>query len=303
MARTKGANRRVDHLLTPLLPSPRTTLGRRRRPDRQGKSEVGHTATLDATAGDSVLPDLRRPWRRATDERPTARAVSHLAVLALLAVTVTVGVQATSDGSSTENVQGSFPFGLVAVAQGADAAELDTKTVTYDLVPDPEASPDPLLERRGPAELPAYTPLPTPVAPPPPPAAPRPVYVKPAPIVGTGQLAWPVPGGVITQYYSSYHLGLDIAAPAGSTVIASAGGVVTWSGWKSNGGGLVIAIDHGNGIITVYNHLGSLWVAAGAAVTAGQGIAAVGCSGVCTGPHVMYSVTVGGVLVNPLRYL
>ncbi|MEP7041077.1 MAG: M23 family metallopeptidase, partial [Chloroflexota bacterium] len=259
--------------------------------------------------GAFVLPDQRRPSRRATDERPTARAVSHLAVLALLALTVAVGVQATSggssDGSSTRSAQRGFPFGLVAVAQGADGGSLAPKTVTYDLLPDPEASPDPLLERRGLAELPAYTPLPTPVAPPPPPAVPKPkaVYIKPAPIVGTGQLAWPVPGGTISQYYSSYHKALDIAAPAGSTVIASAAGVVTWSGWKNNGGGMVIAIDHGNGIITVYNHLGSLWVAAGATVAAGQGIAAVGCTGVCTGPHVHYEVIVDGVIVNPLRYL
>jgi len=114
---------------------------------------------------------------------------------------------------------------------------------------------------------------------------------------------WPVPGGVITQYYSSYHKALDIAAPAGSTVIAAAAGVVTWSGWKDNGGGLVIAIDHGNGIVTVYNHLGALWVAAGVSVAAGQGIAAVGCTGVCTGPHVHFEVIVDGVIVNPLRYL
>ena len=251
------------------------------------------------------MPDQRRPSRRAADERPTARAVSHLAVLALLAVTVAVGVRATTDGAAEGTGSGTVLFGLVAVAQGADGQELDTRVVQYDLVPDPEASPDPLLERRGLAELPAYTPLPTPVAPPPPPAVPKPkaVYVKPEPIVGTGQLQWPVPGGVITQYYSSYHKALDIAAPAGSTVIASAAGVVTWSGWKNNGGGLVVAIDHGNGIITVYNHLGAAWVAAGATVAAGQGIAAVGCTGVCTGPHVHYEVIVDGVIVNPLRYL
>lgn len=223
-------------------------------------------------------------------------------MLALLAVTVVVGVRATTEGSTTGGSQPGFPFGLISVAQGADAAALDQRTVVYDLVPEPE-NVDLLPERGARAEVPVSTPLPTPVAPPPPPPAPEPVYVKAAPVVGTGQLMWPVPGGTITQYFSSYHLGLDIAAPTGSSVIASADGVVTWSGWKNNGGGLVIAIDHGNGIRTVYNHLGSLWVAAGATVAAGQGIAAVGCTGVCTGPHVMYTVIVGGVVVNPLRYL
>jgi len=251
------------------------------------------------------LPDQRRPSRRATDERPTARAVSHLAVLGLLAVTVAVGVRATAEGSTSTGSQRAFPFGLIAVAQGADATALEEESVHFELVPEPEASPDLLPERGARAEVPEVTPLPTPVAPPPPPPAPAPkvVYVKPAPIVGTGQLKWPVPGGVITQYYSSYHKALDIAAPAGSKVIASDDGVVTWAGWKDNGGGLVIAIDHGNGIVTVYNHLGSLWVAAGATVTRGEGIAAVGCTGVCTGPHVHYEVIVGGAIVNPLRYL
>jgi murein DD-endopeptidase MepM/ murein hydrolase activator NlpD len=256
------------------------------------------------------LPDQRRPSRRANDERPTARAVSHLVVLALLGLTVTVGVSATTSGATTSgSQQRSFPFGLIAVAQGADGATLAPQVVRYDLVPQPQ-NPDPLLERRirtefALAPVPQATALPTPVAPPlpPPPPAPQPLYVKPAPIVGSGQLLWPVPGGVITQYYSSYHRALDIAGPAGSKVIAAAAGVVTWAGWRNNGGGLVISINHGNGIVTVYNHLGSLWVAVGATVAAGQGIAAVGCTGVCTGPHVHFEVIVGGVIVNPLRYL
>jgi len=224
-------------------------------------------------------------------------------VLALLAVTVAVGVRATASGATTASTQHSFPFGLVAVAQGADAAAVEQQAIRIELVPQPQ-SPDPMPDRGARAEVPEITPLPTPVAPPPPPAAPKPVYVvESAPIVGTGQLLWPVPGGVITQYYSSYHRALDIAAPAGSKVIASAAGTVTWSGWKDNGGGYVISIDHGNGIVTVYNHLSKLWVGVGAKVAAGQGIAAVGCTGDCTGPHVHFEVIVDGVLVNPLRYL
>ena len=225
-------------------------------------------------------------------------------VLALLAATVAVGIRATANGTTTASSQHSFPFGLVAVAQGADAAAVEQQTIHYELLPQPQ-SPDPMPDRGARAEVPVITPLPTPVAPPPPPAAPapKPVYVKAAPIVGSGQLLWPVPGGVITQYYSSYHKALDIAAPLGSKVIAAAAGTVTWSGWKDNGGGYVVSIDHGNGIVTVYNHLSALWVKAGAKVAAGQGIAAVGCTGTCTGPHCHFEVIVDGVLVNPLRYL
>jgi murein DD-endopeptidase MepM/ murein hydrolase activator NlpD len=54
---------------------------------------------------------------------------------------------------------------------------------------------------------------------------------------------------------------------------------------------------------TVYNHLGSIWVSPGQAVARGQGIGGVGCTGICTGPHVHFEVIVGGYKVNPLRYL
>ena len=118
-----------------------------------------------------------------------------------------------------------------------------------------------------------------------------------------GALAWPVPGGTISQYFHAGHLALDIAAPYGSRVNAADGGTVTWAGWKNNGGGLVVTIDHGNGIVTVYNHLGSIWVSPGTVVARGAGIAGVGCTGMCTGPHVHFEVIVNGVITNPLRYL
>ena len=118
-----------------------------------------------------------------------------------------------------------------------------------------------------------------------------------------GSLLWPVPGGSISQYYHAGHLALDIAAPYGSQIIAAQAGTVTWAGWRNNGGGNVISIDHGNGMQTVYNHLGSIWVSPGQWVAAGQGIGGVGCTGMCTGPHVHFEVIVNGVIDNPLRYL
>jgi murein DD-endopeptidase MepM/ murein hydrolase activator NlpD len=121
--------------------------------------------------------------------------------------------------------------------------------------------------------------------------------------VATGSLTWPVPAGSISQGFHAEHLAVDIAAYGGATVVAADGGVVTSAGWRDNGGGLVIEIDHGNGIVTLYNHLGGLWVSSGQAVARGQAIAGVGCSGICTGPHVHFEVMVNGVISNPLRYL
>ena len=112
-----------------------------------------------------------------------------------------------------------------------------------------------------------------------------------------------MPAGSVSQFYHAGHLALDIAAPYGSTVVAGQGGVVTSAGWRNNGGGYVIAIDHGNGMITVYNHLSSIWVSPGQFVSIGQGIGAIGCTGICTGPHLHFEVIVNGVIDNPLRHL
>ena len=113
---------------------------------------------------------------------------------------------------------------------------------------------------------------------------------------------WPVPGGSYSQGFHAGHLAVDIAAPYGSQIVAAQAGVVTSSGWQDNGGGNVISIDHGNGMVTVYNHLEASWVSAGQSVAAGQGIGAVGCTGMCTGPHVHFVVMVNGVIDNPQRY-
>lgn len=177
--------------------------------------------------------------------------------------------------------------------------------------------PDMLADRGAHVAIPGDTPLPTPVPVDPnatPLAAPTtpavggvsasgPTVRVAAPVPTNGVLLWPVPGGTITQYYHAGHLALDIAAPAGSTIVAAKAGTVTWSGWRNNGGGNVIVIDHGGGLQTVYNHLSALWVSAGQYVAAGQGIGAVGMTGMATGPHCHFEVIVNGVIDNPLRYL
>jgi len=258
------------------------------------------------------LPDPQRPLRRLNQARPLTRAVTHVAVIGLVAFASAFGIAAARGGATGQAdtvAAGLLPFNLVARARGAAEGETGSRSATFELKADPNR-PDPMLSRRI-IEL-EPTPLPTPVAPPPPAPDPPVVAVAPAApvapvtppnVVGSGALIWPVPGGEISQYFSSYHLALDIAAPYGSQVLAADGGAVTWAGWRNNGGGLVVAIDHGNGIVTVYNHLGSISVGPGQAVAKGQVIAAIGCTGVCTGPHVHFETIVGGVLVNPLRYL
>ncbi len=124
-----------------------------------------------------------------------------------------------------------------------------------------------------------------------------------------GKLSWPVVGGrnYISQYFRYGHYGLDIAANYGSPVIAAADGVVTFSGWKNNGGGYQVWISNGSGLNTTYNHMSGVSVSAGQSVGRGQQVGRIGQSGHATGPHLHFevwtgSVWNGGYRINPLRY-
>lgn len=246
------------------------------------------------------MPEPARRLPRLRSTRPLPRAVAHLAVVGLLAFTAVAGfvAQHPQDASAI-----GLSFDVVGAVHGA-ATQPSLGSAHFDLTADPRVI-DPLFARRVlPDPTPDASPMPaaTPKAVAKAPASAAPLAVRTA-IIGNGTLLWPVPGGVITQYFSAYHPALDIANSAGSAVVAAASGTVISVGWRDNGGGNVIEIDHGNGLHTVYNHLGSFAVSVGAVVARGQRIASVGCTGWCTGPHVHFEVTVGGVFVNPLRYL
>ena len=270
------------------------------------------------------MPDLRRLTRRLTESPLPTRIVAHLFVVSLVGAAAATGLASRPAGDDqVATPRGDVAFGgLVSTVFAAPEAQPSSSPEVYSL----NALPADLaggIDRGTPAYVPTLdAPLPTPVAVDPdatPLAAPgavgETVPAGSAPAVGTapttrvaqpapaaGSLVWPVPVGGISQYFHAGHLALDIAAPYGSQVVAAQSGIVTSSGWRNNGGGLVIEIDHGNGLVTVYNHLGELWVSAGAYVAAGQGIAGVGCTGMCTGPHVHYEVVANGVIQNPQRY-
>src|SRR3954451_16470181 len=97
---------------------------------------------------------------------------------------------------------------------------------------------------------------------------------------------WPVAGKVITPYRNGadpyaggQHRGIDITAPVGTPVVAAAGGAVRFAG-TAGSSGLTISIRTGDGYDTSYLHLSSLAVRAGAQVSAGERIGAVGTTGV-----------------------
>lgn len=125
----------------------------------------------------------------------------------------------------------------------------------------------------------------------------------------TGNFSWPTYGRITSPFgyryiFGSYsfHSGIDIAVSYGSTIKASDGGTVTFSGYKGSYGYLVI-IDHGNGEQSYYGHNSQLLVSAGDKVYQGQAIARAGSTGRSTGTHCHFEIRINGTAVNPLPYL
>lgn len=98
------------------------------------------------------------------------------------------------------------------------------------------------------------------------------------------------------------HEGIDVAAPMGAPIVAPASGLVTKVSYET-GYGNVLEIDHGNGIVTRYAHCSRIDVKSGQRVTRGQRIAAVGSTGLATGPHLHYELHINGKVVNPMTYV
>lgn len=128
-----------------------------------------------------------------------------------------------------------------------------------------------------------------------------------------GAFRWPCPSSTrVTSDYgtrvspmsgaSSNHKGIDIGASAGADIIAAADGTVTAASYSSAAGNYVM-IDHGGGLYTVYMHASSLLVSPGQTVAAGDVIAKVGSTGISTGSHLHFGVSLNGSYVSPWSYL
>ena len=124
-------------------------------------------------------------------------------------------------------------------------------------------------------------------------------------------LGFPVFGRITSKYgyridpFSrryEFHRGIDLKAPKGTPVRATAEGRVIFAGWKY-GYGRTVIIRHAYGYKTVYAHLHRLKVKKGAWVKAGDVIGFVGSTGRSTGSHLHYEVRKRGKSVNPYSYL
>ena len=123
-------------------------------------------------------------------------------------------------------------------------------------------------------------------------------------ITGSGQFIWPVPNyRYCSRWYGGRHRGVDICAPAGTPIYASAGGTVTKAGYNKAGAGTgygySVIINHGGGYSSVYAHCLSLTVSAGQTVKQGQLIGYVGSTGRSTGNHCHFEIRLNGSYIPP----
>ena len=129
---------------------------------------------------------------------------------------------------------------------------------------------------------------------------------------GGGVFAWPTPssqnvssgyGWRICPFHGrEFHGAIDIAADGGAAIVAVADGTVIRAGW--NGGfGNSIMVDHGGGLVSMYNHCSGFAASVGQTVSKGQTIAYVGTTGSSTGNHLDFRVFKDGVTQNPYSYL
>lgn len=126
-----------------------------------------------------------------------------------------------------------------------------------------------------------------------------------------GRLGWPA-DGLITSGFGwrthpilnrrIFHNGIDLDSPYGTPIRAAGDGRVilaqTWSGF-----GNTVVIQHGGDVTTIYGHMSRFGTSVGNDVREGNVVGYVGCTGLCTGPHLHFEVREGGVPVDPLRYL
>ena len=131
-------------------------------------------------------------------------------------------------------------------------------------------------------------------------------FLPDAPMKFTGHI-WPSKGVLTSGFgprWGRMHKGIDIAAPVGTPIMASASGEVITAGWNSGGYGNLVKLRHPDGSVTLYAHNSRILVRRGQKVEQGQQIAEMGSTGYSTGPHLHYEIHPSGRgAQNPMAFL
>lgn len=131
------------------------------------------------------------------------------------------------------------------------------------------------------------------------------VLLRRSPPASPIPLVWPLLtplGDGFGPRWGRFHAGVDLPAPTGTGVIASAAGRVTWASPRDGWGNLV-TVAHGHGVRTMYAHLSVIDVKVGQWIAGGTLLGRVGSTGDATGPHLHFEVRIDGAAIDPLRAL
>jgi len=113
----------------------------------------------------------------------------------------------------------------------------------------------------------------------------------------------PVEDAMISQGFTSYHRALDMATSLGSLIKPIGNGVVEYAGFSADGKGNIVVVDHGDGLKTLYAHMGKIEVGIGNYVNVGTTLGTVGLTGRTTGAHLHLEAYDRGVAMNPVSIL
>jgi murein DD-endopeptidase MepM/ murein hydrolase activator NlpD len=123
---------------------------------------------------------------------------------------------------------------------------------------------------------------------------------------------WPAQGRLSSSFgmrmdpflgEGAFHSGVDVAAPQGTPVVATADGVVSSAGWFARYGKRVVLVHGRNDLSTLYAHLSDLYVRPGQVVRRGEVIGRIGRTGRATSSNLHYEVRLRGTAVNPYKFL
>jgi murein DD-endopeptidase MepM/ murein hydrolase activator NlpD len=131
-----------------------------------------------------------------------------------------------------------------------------------------------------------------------------PAAIRPEP---SADLLWPVQGGTFMRPFGEprrdhTHAGVDIRGAHGQEIVAARDGVVAFCGATTSGYGIMVVLDHGDGVQTVYAHAQKVLVSAGDAVRRGQAIALLGRTGNATTEHCHFELRVENRSIDPMPY-
>ena len=128
------------------------------------------------------------------------------------------------------------------------------------------------------------------------------MYRGPVPasaVRGSGHFDWPVSGHITQQFWHG-HRAIDVGARAGAPIVSADSGYVIKAshGWNS-GYGSIVMVDHGNGFVSLYAHMNTIYVRQGENVGKGEQLGTVGNTGRSTGPHLHFEIRQQGAARNP----